>query len=179
MESIFSTKERVRILESVIFKEGSLSVNNIARKLKLSKAMISKYFNILVKKRVLKRKNEKFYVGNSSLVKGIKILINIKNIDVKIFKKYPFIVSAGLYGSHAKGENTEDSDVDLWLRIKEEKEEKLASLTSELNKKIKNVKPLFLTDKKITTLKEKDRLFYHSLAFGSIVLYGDKDGIQL
>lgn len=179
MESIFSTKERVKILESIIFKEEDLSVNDVARKLKLSKALISKYFDILVKKGVLKRKNEKFYVDNSSLVKGIKILLNIKNINVKIFKKYPFIISVGLYGSHARGENTEDSDVDLWIRIKEEKEEKLASLTSELNKKIKNIKPLFLTDKKINELKEKDSLFYDSLAFGSIVLYGDKDGIQL
>ncbi|MEW6416866.1 MAG: nucleotidyltransferase domain-containing protein [Nitrospirota bacterium] len=179
MENIFSTRERIRILETVIYKRDNISVNNIANQLKLSKGLVSKYFDILVKEGIAKKSNGKFVINNSSVTKGIRILLNINHISTKIFEKYPFIKSVGLYGSCAKGENNEDSDVDLWIMIGETSEEKQAALTSELNKAIKNLRILFLTDKKIEKLKKEDTLFYHSLAFGSIIIYGDKGGIQL
>ena len=179
MEDIFSTRQRIKILEEVIFKTSSISVNNIAATLKLSKGLVSKYFDILSKEGVLKRTKDKFYVNDSSLVKAIKILLNVKKINTTIFKKYPFVESVGLYGSCAKGENTEDSDIDLWIKVKNTEEERLASLNSELNRKIKDIKVLFLNRKKTEKLKEEDVLFYHSLVFGSIIIYGNKDGIQI
>jgi predicted nucleotidyltransferase len=179
MEKIFSTKERIKILQAIVFKTDNISVNNIAKQTMLSKGLVSKYFNILAKKGILKKINGKLRITNSSLVKGIKILFNIKNIDLNIFKRFPFVRSVGLYGSCAKGENTDDSDVDLWVKVSNVDEEKLSSLTSKLNEEIKNIKPLFLTDNKIEKAKEEDPLFYHSLVFGSIVLYGGEDGIQI
>ncbi len=179
MEEVFSTKQRIKILETVMFKVGNISVNNIANQLRLSKGLVSKYFDILAKIGILKKINGKLHIADSSLVKGIKILLNIKNIGLSIFKRFPFVQSAGLYGSCAKGENTEDSDIDIWIKVSNASEEKLASLTSKLNRKIKNIKPLFLTDKKIKKVKKEDSLFYHSLVFGSILLYGRKNGIQI
>lgn len=179
MENIFSTKQRIKILQAIIFKTGNISVNNIANQLKLSKGLVSKYFDILAKASILKKVNGKLRITDSSLVKGIKILVNIKNTDTNIFKRFSFVQAVGLYGSCAKGENTEDSDIDLWIKVGNVSEEKLAALTSKLNKAMKNVKPLFLTDKKIEKAKKEDPLFYYSLAFGSIVLYGGKDGIQI
>jgi len=179
MKDIFSTEQRMKILQAIIFRTDNISVNSTASRLKLSKGLVSKYFDILFKKGILKRTNGKLSASNSSLVKGTKILLNIRNIDLRIFKKYSFVRAVGLYGSCAKGENTEDSDTDLWIKVRGMNEEKLASLTSELNRKIKNVKVLFLTDKKIEKLKQEDILFYHSLAFGSIILYGDEDAIQI
>lgn len=179
MENIFSTRERIRILDTVIYKRDSISVNSIANQLKLSKGLVSKYFDILVKEGIAKKTNGKFVINNSSFTKAIRMLFNINTINTKCFKKYPFIKSAGLYGSCAKGENTEDSDVDLWIKIEETSEERQATLTSELNKAIKNVKILLLTDKKIEKLKKEDTLFYHSLVFSSIIIYGDEGAIQL
>jgi predicted nucleotidyltransferase/predicted DNA-binding transcriptional regulator len=180
MEKIFSTKERIKILQAIVFKTGNISVNNIANQLRLSKGLVSKYFDILTKMSILKRRAKgKVVITDSSLVKGIKILLNIKNTNLNIFKGFSFIQAVGLYGSCVKGENTEDSDIDLWIKVSDVSEEKLASLTSKLHKEIKNIKPLFLTDKKIEKTKKDDPLFYHSLVFGSIVLYGVKDGIQI
>lgn len=179
MENIFSTKERIKILKAIIFKKGNMSVNRLANQLRLSKGLVSKYFDILSKEKILKKINNKFFIIDSSIVKGIRVLFNIKNIDFKIFKKYPFIKSVGLYGSCAKGENTEGSDVDLWIRIMEIDEEKLASLVSDLNRRLKDIEVLFLTDEKIEKIKNEDLLFYHSLIFGSIIIYGDKNGIRL
>ncbi|MBN1522384.1 MAG: nucleotidyltransferase domain-containing protein [Candidatus Aureabacteria bacterium] len=179
MKDIFSTKERIAILKAVIFKEEGISVNSIAKQLKLSKGLVSKYFSILLKENILRKSDNKLAVADSPSVKGIKILLNLEGIDYKAFKKYPFVISAGLYGSCAKGENTEESDVDLWVRVKEASEKELASLTAILRKKIRKVKPIILTDSKIEKLMKEDVLFYHSLAFGSIILYGDKNGVQL
>jgi len=175
MESLFSTSERIKILEAVIFRTDSVSVNNIASQLGLSKGLISKYFQILLKKQILKKEKGKLVVADNASVKAVKILLNVRRIDTRIFGKYPFVTAVGLYGSCARGENTEDSDVDLWVRVKDIEETKIAPLTSEINKKIKNAKLLFLNDKKIEKLRKEDIMFYHSLSFGSIILYGDKD----
>jgi len=179
MESLFSTSQRIKILEAVIFRTDSVSVNNIASQLGLSKGLISKYFQILLKEQILKKEKGKLVVADNASVKAVKILLNVRRIDTRIFGKYPFVTAVGLYGSCARGENTEDSDVDLWVRVKDVEESKLASLTSEINKKIKNAKLLYLNDKKIEKLRKEDIMFYHSLSFGSIILYGDKDAASV
>ncbi len=179
MEKIFSTKERIKIIKAVIYSEKPISINLIAAKLKISKGLVSKYFDFLAKEGIAKKSNGKYLIDDSAAAKGIKILLNIQAINPAIFKKYGFVEAAGLYGSCAKGENTESSDVDIWLKINEASDARIAPLTAEINRKIKNAKPLFLTDKKIEKIKKDDELFYHSLAFGSIVLYGGKDAIQL
>lgn len=177
MKRIFSTDERIKILRTVIFSEQPIRVNIIASKLKVSKGLVSKYLDVLLKEGIAERSNGKCVIVDSAITKGIRILLNIADIDIGIFKKFNFVEAAGLYGSCAKGENTEDSDVDIWIKIKEVGDEKTASLTAEMNKKISNVKPLFLTTKKIEKMKKEDELFYHSLSFGSIILFGEKDAI--
>ena len=179
MESLFSTSQRIRILEAVIFRTGSVSVNNIAYQLGLSKGLVSKYFQILLNQKILKQEKGRLVVSGSPSVRAIKILLNVHNIDARIFGKYPFVTAAGLYGSCARGENTEDSDVDLWVRVRDVEETKLASLTSEINKKVKNAKLLILSDRKIEKFRKEDIMFYHSLSFGSIILYGNMNAVQL
>lgn len=177
IEKIFSTEERVKILEHVIYLENRFGVNEIAKMLGLSKGLISKYFGILVKELILKKKKGKFIVNDNNLVKSLKIMLNVQKINTKIFKKYKFIRVVGLYGSCVKGINTISSDIDLWVKVKKVNDKKMAELTSELRKKLENIKVLILDDKKIELLKKKDSLFYHSLYFGSIILYGEEDEI--
>lgn len=173
MENLFSTSQRIRILQAVIFRTDSASVNNIASQLNLSKGLISKYFQILLKQKILKKGKGGLVVSDSPLVRAVKILLNVKNIDIGVFSKYPFVTAAGLYGSCARGENTTDSDVDLWVRVKDVGETKMASLTAEINRKIKNAKILLLSDKRLEKIRKEDTMFYHSLTFGSLILYGD------
>jgi len=65
------------------------------------------------------------FVRNNIRTKVIKILLNLGNFDVNLFEGYDFVKSAGLYGSYAKGGNTEDSDIDLWILTGETGEEDL------------------------------------------------------
>lgn len=173
IELLLSTKERIKILSRIIYKTGYLSVNEIARGTKLSKGLVSKYLDLLVREGVLKRSNGKFLIKDDVQTKTVRILLNMNAFDINLFKKYKFIKSAGIYGSSVKGTNTEESDIDLWVLIKESPEEKMAGLTSDLKKTLGNVRPLYLTENKIKLLRKEDTTFYHSLIFGSIVVYGD------
>ncbi|MCL5073851.1 MAG: nucleotidyltransferase domain-containing protein [Actinobacteria bacterium] len=177
MNRIFSTSERIKILNSIILNKNPLSVNSVAFGLKLSKGLVSKYFDVLKNSGIVKRSNGKYLILDSGVTKAIRILLVVSDIDISIFTKYNFVKSVGLYGSCSKGENTEESDIDIWIVVDDVGDEKIASLTSEINKKINRAKPLFLTEKKLEKIKKDDELFYHSLSFGSIVLFGEKDAI--
>ena len=179
MHRIFSTRQRVKILKSIIFSTGGVSVNSTARNTGLSKGLVSKYFEILINTGVLKRADGRLTVSDSSITKGIKVLLNIESIDMRLFSKFPFVESVGLYGSCAKGENNTDSDTDIWIKIRAASDENLASLSSLMYRNLENSKILFLTSDRIKKMQEEDELFYHSLVFGSIVLMGDENGIQI
>ena len=176
-EKLFSTKERVKIIRGVIYSEEAFGVNETANRLKLSKGLVSKYFEILIREGLIKRKGNRLFVLDNSKVKAVKIMLNVLKINPEIFKKYKFVKASGLYGSCAKGTNTDASDVDLWVKVDEVQDEELAGLTSELRKKIENVKVLILNDKKLEVLRKEDPVFYYSLHFGSIILYGGEDEI--
>lgn len=180
MRELLSTQERLRLLKAVIFKRGQVGVNETATQLALSKGLVSKYLDLLARAGMAKRYHGKFVIANASaLVKGIKIMLNLQRLPIAVFKKRPFIQAAGLYGSCAKGENTEESDMDIWIRVGKAQEKEQAALSSELNRRLGNAKVLFLPDGKLERLKQEDELFYHALAFGSITVYGGSDALQL
>ncbi len=172
IELLLSNKKRTKILRHVIYSTGRISVNKVAKELKLSKGMASKYLNFLRKEGILKRSGGKFEARDVIPTKAVKMLLNLSLFDEGFFEKYKFVKSAGLYGSFAKGTNTENSDIDMWLLVDKTHEENLAALTGKI-KIFGNVKPLYLTKEKIAVLKKEDLVFYHSLVFGSIILYGD------
>jgi len=172
---LLSTKERVMILKFVLYKTSPLYVNEVAKDLELSKGLVSKLFGILSRENILKKINNKFTVQNNISTRAVKILLNLDDFDTNIFKKFKFVKGAGVYGSFVKGKNTEESDIDLWILVVDDaREEDLAKLTNKLKKKYGNIKPLYLTKKKIKILKKEDVVFYHSLVFGSINVYGEE-----
>jgi len=173
INELLSTKERIKILRQVLYKTGPLSVNKIASEAKLSKGLVSKLLKMLVKAGIARRAKSKLLVQDSLKTRAIKILLNLDSFDARVFAKYLFVVSAGLYGSMVKGKNSEDSDIDLWVLVEDAKEEDLAKLTRELKAKHANIMPLYLTKKKLEALKKEDTVFYHSLVFGSITVYGE------
>ena len=98
--------------------------------------------------------------------------MNFWGMDKSFFEEYEFVKGVGVYGSVAKGENTEDSDIDMWLLVSQSSHENLAKLTSELRRELGNINPIYLTEEKIRLLRKEDASFYYSLAFGSILIYG-------
>ena len=106
-------------------------LREIAKKLKLSPFAINKYCNILIKERLIieiRKANLRYFTPNLSSLfyKQLKIALNIKNIQnsgvlESLQQNVPNISSIVLYGSMAKGENDEKSDIDLLIIGKESK----------------------------------------------------------
>lgn len=175
LNKIFSTEKRYRLISHILDDpEQDLSVEDLSKGLKLSKGFVSQYLRVLKENRILK--NDKKYRVNleNPLTKGLKILLNLEKIEVKKFKKIPGLLGVGLYGSWANGTNKKDSDVDFWIKVKKHPpEEVLARVAAELRKKLGRVQILVLHPRRINQMSENDPIFYHSLVFGSIVLWGE------
>lgn len=171
---MLSTKERLRILLYILYKKDEINITEVAKETGVSKGLVSNFFRILAKEKILVRKKRKFRVNDNLKVKALKIFLNLYRVDENLFRKFKFIRGVGIYGSFVKGENSEKSDIDMWILINKTSEENLAKLSKELKRKYGNVKPLYLTEEKLKTLKEKDKVFYYSLVFGSINIYGEK-----
>lgn len=171
-----STEERMAILRNAIFKEGPIGVSEVARESRANKGLVSIYFSLLSKDDILGRKGRRFFVKNSARTRGLKLLLVMEDASSIPFGRYKFVESAGLYGSCAKGENTEGSDMDLWVKIKCATQEELALLNSRIKKKLPHANVLVLTGEKIEKLKVESPTFYSSLYYGSIIIYG-KSGV--
>lgn len=173
ISKLLSSIERENILNEVLFKEGDISVVDVSRTLEISKGFVSKFFSILAGEKITKKSKNKYVVLDTLKVRSLRILFNLKLFADFNFGKYPFVRSAGIYGSCTKGENTEDSDIDIWVKIDKRNEEELAKLTGSLKRLSGRISPLYLTKEKLVILKKEDPPFYNSIVHGSIKLYGE------
>lgn len=171
--SLLSTNERELILKEILYKTESFTVTEISKKLKLHKSFISKFFSILCKEKIISRKKRNFSVLDNIYVNSLRLLFNLSIFEEKLFSKFPKIKAAGLYGSWSKGTNNEESDLDIWIKLDKLNDEKISEIQYNFSSKFKNPKILFLDDNKLLELKSKETMFYHSIVFGSLILYGD------
>lgn len=173
ISTLLSTRERECILNDVLFKQDEISVADVSRRLKVSKGFVSKFFSLLAKEGILKKSKNKYVVLANLKVRLLRILFNLRLFTEFNFGKYSFVMEAGIYGSCAKGENTEDSDIDIWIKIDKTDERELAKVTGSLKKLSGRISPLYLSREKLETLKKEDPPFYNSIVHGSIKLYGE------
>lgn len=173
INKLLSSRERENVLNEVLFKEDEISVADVSRTLEISKGFVSKFFSILAGEKIIKKSKNKYVVLDTLKVRSLRILFNLKLFADFDFGKYPFVRSAGIYGSCTKGENTEDSDIDIWVKIDKRNEEELAKLTGSLKRLSGRISPLYLTKEKLVILKKEDPPFYNSIVHGSIRLYGE------
>jgi len=173
INKLLSSRERERILNNVLFKQDYIGVADVSRSHNVSKGFVSKFFSLLSKERILKKTNAKYAILDNLKVRQLKILFNLRLFADFRFRKYPFVKGVGIYGSCAKGENTEDSDVDVWIKIDKTDERELAKMTGALKKLSARISPLYLSDEKIKVLSKEDPPFYNSILHGSIKLYGE------
>ena len=170
---LLSTKERECILNDVLYKQAEISVADVSRRLKVSKGFVSKFFSLLSKEGILKKSKNKHVVLANIKVRLLRILFNLRLFTEFKFGKYSFVRGAVIYGSCAKGENTEDSDIDIWIKIDKTDERELAKVTGSLKKLSGRISPLYLSEEKLEVLRGEDPIFYSSIVHGSIKLYGE------
>ncbi len=172
----FFSRERERIVKYLMDNPTkNIRVRELAKALRISPAHVSRSLKLLRKDRVIM--DNKVNLSNP-YTRALKILFNVKKLVdtgiTEIFRRSG-VSGAGVYGSWATGTNYEDSDLDIWIKVnKHPGEIKIATISAEIRKILRvNVQILVLTPERLERLKKDDPVFYYSLVFGSIVLYGE------
>ena len=117
LHELFSTKERLKILANILYKKDEINITEVAKEAGVSKGLVSNFFKILTKEKILSRRKRRFRVNDNIKVKALKIFLNLYKIDESLFRKFGFVKGVGIYGSFVKGENSEDSDIDMWILV--------------------------------------------------------------
>jgi predicted nucleotidyltransferase len=150
-------------------------VREVARNFKISPATAKKYLDVFVKQGLLTSKEERghlLYEGNwnNEAYRFEKKLHNLRRIKESGLLTYlreelaePTII---LFGSWAKGENHETSDIDLFIRTEETQE-----LTLEkYEKKLKaNIQPFLYNRKAYEELRKNNKELLNNIINGSIL----------
>lgn len=169
------TEKRIRVLKLITEHEG-LHIRDIAEKTGTTPAAVHnaiklfKETGIASEKKVKNRKTVSIN-RNSTIFKKIKSLLNIFELqNKKAFGELQKYGKVGIYGSFARGDDTPESDIDMWLYSNNKINAiKLKDITRDLERNLgKEVRLLILDDDKIRRLKEKDPEFYFRLKLTSI-----------
>ncbi|MBP1911000.1 nucleotidyltransferase domain-containing protein [Thermococcus stetteri] len=175
MHELLSTPERVKILEEVLQK-NAVGVEEVSRKLGVSKGLVSKTLHLLLKHGIAVKKGRKFHIIDSPKTRELKRFLNFIVLSEKLKGlKEDWILALGIYGSFASGENREDSDIDVWVFAKREELIKSARLKKRISELTgRDADLIVLTPSRISRLQKEDPIFYYSLVYGSMVIWGER-----
>jgi len=174
---LFSTRERVKILAFLLEHPSTkINMNKIARDLKLSPGQIHKYIAILRREKIVIDDQLK----ESCVTASLRRLMNIKKIleagIVKIARShFPKLKGLGIFGSWAKGENWEESDLDIWLKLDSEPTDlEVAEAKKAIEKSIRaGLDIVIASPKRLKHLHETSDIFYFSL-YNGITIWGEE-----
>jgi len=115
---------------------GEYSVSDVSRQLGYSKPSISQSFDTLNRQGVLKieeKRNSKLATFKRGENAALKQLINLNQLRTsglitQIVDDYEYPEAIVLFGSYAKGEDTENSDIDIAVISTEKTEQKYKKL---------------------------------------------------
>ncbi len=173
---IASTEKRERILEHIL-EMNELGMGEVAKALNVSKGLVSLYLTELMEIGLVKKKGRKFVLVSGPELRETKRFLNFWNLREKVLPLWGnWIKALGVYGSFARGKNSKQSDVDVWVFVDDTDPLKLMEFKEKLEKALeREVDLLVLTRDKMTRLKKENPHLYWSIKLSSLVLWGDVD----
>jgi len=174
--SLLSTDERVKLLSHILLHPSEEIVpDRVARKAGVSKSQSHKYAGILRKNGIVKGKA----LQDTPPVRALRALLNVErlaraNVIPLLCRRFPKAKGIGMFGSFASGTNSEDSDLDIWVKMDcEPSDLEVARAKKELGGKLgAQVDIVVATPQRLLRLREKSDAFYFSLYNGRI-LWGE------
>jgi len=156
-----------------------IHLRELSRKTGLSTFSVKRVVDMLVEEKILeerRRGNMRYLRANmeSLFFRYLKIAFSIRRIEKSgiiehLVKKIPAVTSIVLFGSVARGEDDESSDIDI-LVIGQKRKMDLSKFESSLGKEIR----IIIMDWSEWREHSKiDRAFYREIITKGIPLYGD------
>ena len=176
MKNLFFKSNTQKVLRYLAqYPEKVLLSSEIKKDLKISRAGVHSALQELLRKHLIQREQRgKAYLyqiqSELSILKQFKVLDSTITLDPLVKKVNSFVNKIILFGSCSRGENTEDSDIDL-LIITHEKEK--------VRKKLKQftkfrLKPIIKTPLEFLSLEKENPTFYSEIIRG-IILFEKND----
>lgn len=148
-------------------------MRELVRKLEIGLGSASKYLNML-EQECLVTKEEKgklsIYKANmeNPLLKELKVIFTMLEIDEMVNDLMTISNQIILFGSCADGEDSDKSDIDLFI---------LSDKMKHVNKKInqhqvnitRRISPIIVDDAELRTMRENDKPFYSRIKKGKIL----------
>jgi len=125
----------------------------------------------LVTKRQSGRNTYFMINGENPSIRHFKIFSNIQELQDIVMKIQDHVIKITLYGSCATGEDTSESDIDIFI-ITEDTKKVSGSVDKLLGGRY--VKPIIKAPHEVIQLKKRDKAFYDEVNKG-IVLWWNKD----
>ncbi len=166
LDDILGNASRYKVLKLFLKNpKKEFYATQVRKKTGLSKTTTGKRLRELREQEIIKLREEanaKFYrlKKENPFVKQMKILISLANI-LPAFQE--FKEEAYIYGSVARGEDTEKSDLDL-LVITEKEETKIIQEINHISKEIeRKINPIIFTPIGYSKLPDKDKALYRRI----------------
>ena len=144
----------------------------------VSRGATNQVLNNFLKNNVVEREKKGrmwFYsVNPQPLLKHFRIFENLVELSELVQKLSPFVKRIILFGSTALGEDTAESDIDLFI-LTDNKEAAMKEIRG--FKTAREIKPIVQTPLEFAESREKDSAFYAEVNKGIILL--DKDNHEL
>lgn len=176
LNELFGKKALVNILTFFLEKpKTKLNQKELKQKLKLAKATATKWLKVLEKQNFIKVEKigvTKLYTLNreNPIIKQLKRLNTLSNlIKIKDITD-KFNVKVYLYGSAARGEDVEESDIDILIIGNIKKEQIIREINNLANIIKKQIKVQIFSQQRWSKLAREDKAFYERV---------EKDKVEL
>ncbi len=170
----------ITVVRDIVRRRDEFSIRDIARTLHMSTSTSKASLDFLLSQNILSKrpvgKSLLFRVKNSFITKQIKILcslseINSSGIIEEIIEKNKDILSIVVYGSVARGEDDENSDIDILILSRKKKVLPILQKEKLLKRELTILKYTYTEWKEKA---EKDKVFYDAVVMDGISLFGEK-----
>lgn len=145
----------------------------LVRQLKIGLGSASRYLSILEKQELITKEEKgklSIYRANmeNPLLKELKVVFTLMEIDEMIKDIRKVSSQIILFGSCFEGEDSEKSDIDLFI-LSDKAKQVNKTIEQYQNKTKRKISPVIVNDTELRTLKQKDKPFYSRIRKGRIL----------
>ncbi len=168
MFMLMNNKSSLNVLKFLIENKGKYHVRHISRKTELSLGFVSRVLRDLFENElILVEKKGRMMLYNvndkNPVVKQIKVLLTMMNLYPLIKELRVIVRRIILFGSAFRGENTPDSDIDLFIMSNDS--QKIRAVI----RKNPKIVPIIMNSAEYTNLKEADFALYDQINRGIVL----------
>ncbi len=117
LTELFKTKERVRIISYIMYQK-IFTVNQVSIETGVTKGLVSRYLKYVHGVGLLTKSKQSYQLKDCANTRAIKLLLNLNKINIESLDT-DWITGIGIFGSWAQGTNTNESDLDVWIKVDE------------------------------------------------------------